>query len=132
VIDVWHPEVKSEELRSAITATFPSLEEMADRGAESETASMPLLAEVTAISTMMVDEMNAGVVATATSVEVSTLPVDASTAATTVIEASSVSIARDAYGEIYRAVDYFAFSGNHTRRDGEEATDSDVQSNPDH
>jgi small GTP-binding protein len=131
VVDVWHPEVKSEELRSAITATFPSLEEReSGMDVESEIASMPLLAEVTEMSTL-VDEMNAGVVATATSVEVSTLPVDASTASTTVIEASSVSIARDAYGEIYRAVDYFPFNGSHTRRDGEEATDSDVQRNPD-
>jgi hypothetical protein len=84
---------------------------------ESETALMPLLAEVTAMSTM-VDEINAGVVATATSVEVSSPTAHASTATTTVIEASSVSISRDAYGEIYRAVDYFPFNGNHTRSYG--------------
>jgi GTPase SAR1 family protein len=144
VIDVWHPEVKSEELRSAITATFPSLEERreseTDLVAESETALIPLLAEVTEMFTVTaavpqgMDETHAVTVATATSIGVLSLPF----ASTSVIEASSVSIARDAYGEIYRAVDYFPFhdfnnNASNTGRERDSDTDEDTEpytSNP--
>jgi hypothetical protein len=99
VIDVWHPEVKSEELRSAITATFPVLEER-------ETAISPLSVEVTDM--LNVDDTNSGSIATATIVEVPSPILTSSN----VIEACSVAVARDAFGEIYRELDYFPFNRN--------------------
>jgi small GTP-binding protein len=56
VIDVWHPEVKSEELRSAITATFPAIERVSgDKGEkndneEREGDSCGLLANATVVT----------------------------------------------------------------------------------